>query len=308
MKIIEPSVEILPQEGGIIGMLKHAEKLGRVAYQSQDKITDTSYFKFTEQIKNRGHWAVFDSATVYLSVPTTERDLIKLLKSTHPFTRWNEPSDSRGYIYFTTTYRIILKNNLQEEMGLYWSEPGEYHKKRISFIWTCSRSTAFQAVRHRIFSFIMESTRYCNYSKSKFGGELTFILPQWIYRAKDYYVENYPELRNKTGVELWKELSIIDRTVSSRENSWNRCEQDYLYETTTDEGFRLKAEEAKGVLLEDLKCILGITGYVEDFFKVPEPDSTEKEGFFFLRTAPDAQSDIRILAEKSKELLNEIIK
>ena len=34
-------------------------------------------------------------------------------------------------------------------------------------------------VRHRVFSFAQESTRYCNYSKDKFGNELTFIIPCW---------------------------------------------------------------------------------------------------------------------------------
>lgn len=31
----------------------------------------------------------------------------------------------------------------------------------------------------RVFSFAQESTRYCNYSKSKFGNEITCILPPW---------------------------------------------------------------------------------------------------------------------------------
>jgi len=31
--------------------------------------------------------------------------------------------------------------------------------------------------RHRIASFAIESTRYCNYTKGKFGGDLTFIKP-----------------------------------------------------------------------------------------------------------------------------------
>lgn len=31
----------------------------------------------------------------------------------------------------------------------------------------------------RTFSFCQESTRYCNYSKDKFGNELTFVIPSW---------------------------------------------------------------------------------------------------------------------------------
>lgn len=39
---------------------------------------------------------------------------------------------------------------------------------------------ANELVRHRIASFAQESTRYCNYSKEKFGGELSFIRPFYI--------------------------------------------------------------------------------------------------------------------------------
>ena len=35
----------------------------------------------------------------------------------------------------------------------------------------------------RIASFAQESTRYCNYSKDKFGNELTFIIPSWVENA-----------------------------------------------------------------------------------------------------------------------------
>lgn len=36
-----------------------------------------------------------------------------------------------------------------------------------------------ELVRHRLASYAQESTRYCNYSKDKFGNELTFIIPSW---------------------------------------------------------------------------------------------------------------------------------
>jgi thymidylate synthase (FAD) len=41
----------------------------------------------------------------------------------------------------------------------------------------CDRGVSHEIVRHRIASFAQESTRYCNYSKDKFNGELTFIKP-----------------------------------------------------------------------------------------------------------------------------------
>ena len=56
---------------------------------------------------------------------------------------------------------------------------------QLSVLFTCDRGVANELVRHRIASFAQESTRYCNYSKEKFGGELTFIKPYWIPDAYD---------------------------------------------------------------------------------------------------------------------------
>ena len=45
----------------------------------------------------------------------------------------------------------------------------------VKFI--CDRGVSHELVRHRLASFSQESTRYCDYSDDKFGGELTFIKP-----------------------------------------------------------------------------------------------------------------------------------
>ena len=47
----------------------------------------------------------------------------------------------------------------------------------ISVRFICDRGISHELVRHRLASFGQESTRYCNYSKNKFGNELTFIKP-----------------------------------------------------------------------------------------------------------------------------------
>lgn len=41
----------------------------------------------------------------------------------------------------------------------------------------CDRGISHEIVRHRIASFSQESTRYCNYSKDKFDGEISVIIP-----------------------------------------------------------------------------------------------------------------------------------
>lgn len=47
----------------------------------------------------------------------------------------------------------------------------------------CDRGVSHELVRHRLASYSQESTRYCNYSKGKFGYEITFIKP--FFLAKD---------------------------------------------------------------------------------------------------------------------------
>lgn len=47
--------------------------------------------------------------------------------------------------------------------------------EKISVIITCDRGVTHEEVRHRIASYSQESTRYCNYSKGKFGKQITYI-------------------------------------------------------------------------------------------------------------------------------------
>jgi len=49
----------------------------------------------------------------------------------------------------------------------------------LSVRFVTDRGVSHELVRHRLASFTQESTRFCNYSKDKFGSELTFIRPVW---------------------------------------------------------------------------------------------------------------------------------
>lgn len=51
----------------------------------------------------------------------------------------------------------------------------------------CDRGVSHEWVRHRIASFSQESTRYCNYQKSKFGNELTFIKPYFATEGSELF-------------------------------------------------------------------------------------------------------------------------
>lgn len=46
---------------------------------------------------------------------------------------------------------------------------------QLSVMFTVDRGVSHELVRHRLASFAQESTRYCNYSKDKFGNEINVI-------------------------------------------------------------------------------------------------------------------------------------
>ena len=72
MRLIKPSFEIIPQQPQEVGMLKHIETCGRVAWKSEDKTTDDSYIKFIDMLKGVNHGSVLEHGTVYLRIPIEE--------------------------------------------------------------------------------------------------------------------------------------------------------------------------------------------------------------------------------------------
>ena len=58
----------------------------------------------------------------------------------------------------------------------------------IHVLLRCDVGVYKDLTRHRHCSFAIESTRYCNYSKDKFGNEITFIKPINLKENSDEYV------------------------------------------------------------------------------------------------------------------------
>lgn len=152
MKIIKSSVEILPQESGVVGMLKHIERIGRIAYKSEDKITDDSYIKFIDMLKNRGHWAVFDSGTVYMIVPRGVSWIKEIIEN--PYSRVRKDLDPmRDRFFVTTNYRVVLKLGIpMEDIEKYWVDPQKDRRfsTRVTSHWICSRGVSHELVRHKL--------------------------------------------------------------------------------------------------------------------------------------------------------------
>ncbi len=62
----------------------------------------------------------------------------------------------------------------------------EHASFTVKFI--CDRGVTHEIVRHRIASYSQESTRYCNYSKGDFDGEITVIQPSYLEPGTEGYL------------------------------------------------------------------------------------------------------------------------
>ena len=70
----------------------------------------------------------------------------------------------------------------------------EHQSISVKFI--VDRGVSHELVRHRMASYAQESTRYCNYSKDKFGNELTFISPCFWNKGSREYEEWYAAMNS----------------------------------------------------------------------------------------------------------------
>lgn len=186
MKLIKPSFEIYEQGPGLDGIYEAIERAGRTCYKSKRPEGQTAK-DFVDRMIASQHHAMLEHGTVYLYHSWKDKGGIELYRRymDNPYSRAKYYfSEENGNEYFiTTNFRVLVENGWLDDLK-YLYAPTKYHEKRVTVRFTTDRGVSHEFVRHRVFSFAQESTRYCNYSKDKFGGELTFIEPSWDMTLK----------------------------------------------------------------------------------------------------------------------------
>ena len=162
--------------------------------------------------------------------------------------RYSALADSDEGMYVTTNLCVLVENGWLDDLK-YICEPTEYHERRYTVKFICDRGVSHEFVRHRVMSFAQESTRYCNYSKDKFGNEITFIKPCFLDDSKlALYGPYHTVIRDKSPESIFIA-------------SLNNAEKDYI--DLIDLGW--KPQEARTVLPNALKTELVVTGFVSDW-------------------------------------------
>ena len=136
----------------------------------------------------------------------------------------------------------------------------------ISVIITTNRGVTHEFVRHRLASYCQSSTRYCNYSKDKFGNQLTFIRPEWI---SENILGDWGKLDN------WKNCTDI----TDEEMMWlSNCQQcEAMYLSLINHGWT--PQQARDVLNNSVETQIMVTMNIREwrhFFKLRAEGTTGK--------------------------------
>lgn len=198
LNTIKASYEILtPISEGGIKELQHIEKIGRVCYKSEDRITEDgeSAKKFVGMLIKNGHEAMIEHSS-------------------------------------------------------------------LSVKFTVDRGVSHELVRHRIASFAQESTRYCNYSRDKFGGVCNFI-----------DIEPGMKLDNKM-------KNMPDDAISAVMSEWINAMEDAEYHYMKMLNLGATPQIARSVLPNSTKTEITITANYREwrnFFKLRVPNTAHPQ-------------------------------
>lgn len=308
MRLIKPSYEIQEQESGIQGIYKAIERAGRVCYKSEDKITEDSAKSFVDRMVKSGHGAMLEHGTVYLMIPSDKAYNAfgyNWVIDNYVGSPYSTVKYSKENYCVTTNLRVLVENGWLDDLN-YLCEPTEHHERRVTVHFVCDRGVSHEFVRHRVFSFAQESTRYCNYSnEDKFGGEVTYIIPCWFNLSEGHYQYVHetgplghdfywtPEISYKDlkgGADLFLE-ALAHSEVAYQEllNKWDNRIHDKRFRTGY-KGNPWTPQQARAVLPNALKTELVMTGFISDW-----------KHFFGLRTPVNAHPQARELAIPLKE-------
>lgn len=307
MKFISSEAKLIEENSPY----KLVERIGRMCYKSEDKITEDSCYNFVKNLADRKHYAMLEHANLHFKV--LANDILPVEFANIPFAVvdvFNSGFDLQEYIVTVSMSHMyqyapqltgVYKEDSTSELFFYmWKEfsndnaetPECYEHcpwtvkyieesdiedltdnqaiidrhifKSIKF--TCDRGVSHELVRHRC-AVAQESTRYCNYTKDKFGNEIQFIWP--------------------AGYEDWpnnEKTCLVDTCVYA-EHTYNTMIID----------FNMKPEQARAVLPNALKTEVVLTMSLKrwkHFFDIRLFDKTGK-----------AHPDMKEVAGKAYEIL-----
>ena len=282
MKIQNPQYEIWMQNPGELGIYQQIERAGRVCYKSENNTTENSAKPFVGRMIEHEHFAMLEHGTVYMTCNHGELPLYASNKFSHVNT-----IDGKDYI--TTNLRVMAENKTLEDLKYRTDFKKGKHELRITVHFTTQIAITREYNRHRANSMAEQSTRYCNYTKNKFGSEISINLPTWVKGDLETNDEKFVELCEDVANEETNDWTPIDAWLFANQAA------EFAYMKLIAMG--CKPQEARVILPLDTNTELVHTAFVSDW-----------KHFFDLRalgTTGAPHPDARILAEPLYEEFKE---
>ena len=322
MNLVQPIFEIIEQEPGLKGIYKAIEYPGRICYGSTDKITEDSAEAFVHRLETANHGAPMEHGAVYLHVArpvdydewlspspvSNAYDNLLEFYSDNAYSKVNEViaapyEESTGdkkydlydHLYVSTNYRVLFENKRLDDLK-YLCDPTIYHQKRITVKFTCNIGVSREYNRHRKDSINEESTRYCNYSKDKYGNEISVIVNNNKFDDRLEYLQKDNESHALQDYCRWiwfgggDGFDDIDYWLFANK----AAEWSYIGLT---EKCGWKAQDARDILPIDTKSILVHTAFIDDW-----------KHFFDLRAKGTTGAPHPQAKELAEPLMKEFIK
>lgn len=282
MKIQKPQYEIWMQNPGELGIYQQIERAGRVCYKSENNTTEDSAKPFVGRMIEHEHYAMLEHGTVYMTCNHGELPLYASNKFSHVNT-----IDGKDYI--TTNLRVMAENKTLEDLKYRVDFEKGKHELRITVHFTTQIAITREYNRHRANSMAEQSTRYCNYTKNKFGSEISINLPTWVKGDLETNDEKFVELCEDVANEETNDWNPIDAWLFANQAA------EFAYMKLIAMG--CKPQEARVILPLDTNTELVHTAFVSDW-----------KHFFDLRTLGTTGAphpDAKILAEPLYEEFKE---
>lgn len=214
MKLINPEVYEYYQDPTIDSMYKAIRDAAATCYQTDVEKMKLSPKDFIEKVllKN-AHTRPLEFGTVYLLRVFCKENTDSIVDMNNWINKYKynpyskvikiETLNQYNYVGVTTNFRVIMQGDYTSDKQAfyhnydknwlndlkYWPDQDFYNYQylfspRRTFVMNISRGCTDDNRTHITLSSMCESTRFCNYSKGKFGKELTFIKPYWFGKNK----------------------------------------------------------------------------------------------------------------------------
>lgn len=144
-------------------------------------------------------WGAQSLNFTHVRVGTGDRFIVsgnvRALNNVRCYTLFKAMSDCGIPTYIYPSDNVFLDNKC-DFIEKIWDVPELTIEEVIAHVYytyciITDRGVTHEFVRHRKMSFAQESTRYCNYSKDKFGGEIVYIKPHdysnWAQPMKNIF-------------------------------------------------------------------------------------------------------------------------